>query len=186
MGTNFEKAVQERAEDAAYTFAIVLKENGKVIGQMEAHPESSQPDLSENYVKDTFSPCWMLNKDYQGKGYAYEAAKAFFDYLFCQKGARRIYAYTEDYNLSSQHLCEKLGMRQEGLFREFVSFIGARLATGAIEWIGVPYFSNHGLTHPLFGVKGLLAKIVVSIVVIILNYIFSKFLVFIKKDKQAE
>ena len=68
--------------------------------------------------------------------------------------------------------------------REFVSFIGARLATGAIEWIGVPYFSTHGLTHPLFGVKGLLAKIVVSIVVIILNYVFSKFLVFIKKDKQ--
>ena len=68
--------------------------------------------------------------------------------------------------------------------REFVSFIGARLATGVIEWFGVPYFSTHGLTHPLFGVKGLLAKVVVSIVVIILNYIFSKFLVFIKKDKQ--
>ena len=67
--------------------------------------------------------------------------------------------------------------------REFFSFIGARLATGVIEWVGVPFFSTHGLTHPLFGVKGLLAKIVVSIVVIILNYIFSKFLVFIKKDK---
>ncbi|MBQ1370561.1 MAG: GtrA family protein [Clostridia bacterium] len=70
--------------------------------------------------------------------------------------------------------------------REFFSFIGARLATGVIEWVGVPFFSTHGLTHPLCGVKGLLAKIVVSIVVIILNYIFSKFLVFIKKDKQAE
>lgn len=67
--------------------------------------------------------------------------------------------------------------------REFVSFIGARLATGVIEWFGVPYFSTHGLTHPLFGVKGLLAKVVVSIVVIILNYLFSKFLVFFKKDK---
>ena len=67
--------------------------------------------------------------------------------------------------------------------REFVSFIGARLATGVIEWFVVPYFSTHWLTHPLFGVKGLLAKVVVSIVVIILNYIFSKFLVFIKKDK---
>ena len=67
--------------------------------------------------------------------------------------------------------------------REFVSFIGARLATGVIEWFGVPYFSTPGLPHPLFGVKGLLAKVVVSIVVIILNYIFSKFLVFIKKDK---
>mgnify|MGYP000019539328 CR=1 FL=1 len=39
------------------------------------------------------------------------------------KGARRIYAYTEDYNLSSQHLCEKLGMRREGVFLEFISFV---------------------------------------------------------------
>ena len=118
-----QKAVMERVEDAEYTFAIVLKENGKVIGEIEAHPESSQPDAAENFVKDTFSPCWMLNPAYQGKGYAFEAAHAFFDYLFHEKGARRIYAYTEDYNLSSQHLCEKLGMRREGLLREFVSFV---------------------------------------------------------------
>lgn len=65
----------------------------------------------------------MLNSIYQGKGYAYEAAYAFFDYLFQEKGARRIYAYTEDYNLSSRHLCEKLGMRREGFFKEFVSFV---------------------------------------------------------------
>ena len=118
-----QKAVVERAKDTAYTFAIVLKNIGKVIGEITAHPESAQPDMAETYVKDTFSPCWMLNKDYHGKGYAYEAAKAFFDYLFYQKGARRIYAYTEDYNLPSQHLCKKLGMRQEGMFREFVSFV---------------------------------------------------------------
>ena len=72
---------------------------------------------------DTFSPCWMLNENYQGKGYAYEAAHAFFEYLFQEKGARRIYAYTEDYNTSSQKLCEKLGMRKEGMFMEFVSFV---------------------------------------------------------------
>jgi RimJ/RimL family protein N-acetyltransferase len=71
---------------------------------------------------DTFSPCWMLNLNYTGKGYAYEATHAYFDYLFREKGARRIYAYTEDYNLPSQRLCEKLGMRREGLFMEFVSF----------------------------------------------------------------
>ena len=116
-------AVQERMKDAAYTFAIVLKATSKVIGEINAHHESSQPDMAENYVKDTFSPCWMLQPNYHGMGYAYEAAKAFFDYLFYQKGARRVYAYTEDYNLASQHLCEKLGMRREGLFREFVSFV---------------------------------------------------------------
>ena len=103
---------QKRSKELNYLFAIVLKENGKVIGEIEAYPE-----------EDTFSPCWMLNPAYQGKGYAFEAAFAFFDYLFSEKGARRIYAYTEDYNLSSQHLCEKLGMRKEGCFKEFISFV---------------------------------------------------------------
>ena len=65
----------------------------------------------------------MLNAAYRGRGYAYEAARAFFDYLFGRKGVRRIFAYTEDYNVRSQHLCEKLGMRREGLFLEFVSFV---------------------------------------------------------------
>lgn len=115
------EAVRERAEDPELYFAIVLKETGKVIGEIDAHVEATAPD--ENAVHDTLSPCWMLNKEYHGKGYAFEAAKAFFDYLFNEKSARRIYAYTEDYNVASQHLCEKLGMRREGLFMEFVSFI---------------------------------------------------------------
>ena len=65
----------------------------------------------------------MLNLNYTGKGYAYEAAHIYFDYLFNERGARRIYAYTEDTNLPSQHLCERLGMRREGLFMEFISFV---------------------------------------------------------------
>ena len=50
------------------------------------------------------------------------------------KGIRRIYAYVEDYNLSSQRLCEKLGMRREGLFKEFVSFVN--------DEDGVPIYEN--------------------------------------------
>lgn len=114
--------IRKRMGETEYYFAIVLKDTGKVIGEIEAYPERGEPHDTSSTL-DTFSPCWMLNKDYQGKGYAYEAAHAFFDYLFHEKGARRIYAYTEDYNLSSQHLCEKLGMRREGLFIEFVSFV---------------------------------------------------------------
>ena len=114
-------AAAKRAKDAEYCFAIVLKETGRVIGEIEAHPESAAPE--EHSPKDTFSPCWMLHKDYHGKGYAFEAAHAFFDELFVHKGARRIYAYTEDYNHACQHLCEKLGMRREGLFMEFVAFV---------------------------------------------------------------
>lgn len=114
--------VQKRVGETEYYFAIVLKETGKVIGEIDAYPESVTPGEDE-VSKDTFSPCWMLNEAYHGKGYAYEAAKAFFDYLFFEKGARRIYTYTEDYNLSCQRLCEKLGMRKEGMFVEFVSFV---------------------------------------------------------------
>ena len=116
------RAVQERAAKSEFCFAIVCKDTGRVIGEIEALPESSAPDRKDA-AKDTFSPCWMLHPDRHGKGYAFEAAEAFFDYLFRQKGARRIYAYTEDYNLPSQRLCEKLGMRREGLFREFVTFV---------------------------------------------------------------
>lgn len=113
------KAIKERVDDELY-FAIVLKDSGKVIGEIFSHPEGTSP---EDEVMDTYSPCWMLNLKYSGKGYAYEAAFAYFDHLFSEKGARRLYAYTEDYNLPSQRLCEKLGMRREGLFMEFVSFI---------------------------------------------------------------
>lgn len=114
--------MKKRIGETEYYFAIVLKNDSKVIGEIDAYPERGEPHDTTSPL-DTFSPCWMLNSAYQGKGYAYEAAYAFFDYLFHEKGARRIYAYTEDYNLSSQRLCEKLGMRREGFFKEFVSFV---------------------------------------------------------------
>ena len=117
-----EAEMRLRSQDSEYYFAIVLKKTGKVIGEIDASSERNEPD-SESSPIDTFSPCWMLNPAYHRKGYAYEAASAFFDYLFRTKGARRIYAYTEDTNLRSQRLCEKLGMRQEGLFKEFVTFV---------------------------------------------------------------
>ena len=116
-------AVKERSGETEYYFAIVLKDTGKVIGEIDAYPETGEPHADDDTPRDTFSPCWMLNKEYQGKGYAYEAAHAFFNYLFSEKGARRIYAYTEDYNIACQRLCERLGMRREGLFIEFVSFV---------------------------------------------------------------
>ncbi len=125
--------MKKRAGETEYYFAITLKENGKVIGEIDAFPEGDGPD-EENAPKDTFSPCWMLNLNYAGKGYAYEAARAFFDYLFNEKGARRIYAYTEDTNIRSQHLCEKLGMRREGLFMEFISFVN--------DPDGTPHYEN--------------------------------------------
>ena len=43
-------AVKEKMAHSEYCFAIALKDTGKVIGEIEAHPESSQPDMAENFV----------------------------------------------------------------------------------------------------------------------------------------
>ena len=128
-----QEEIRGRMQGNGECLAIVLKESGKVIGEIEAHPESSQPDLMEQVVLDTFSPCWMLNREYHGQGYAYEAACAFLGYLFREKGARRVYVYTEDYNLACQKLCERLGMRLEGRFEEFVTFVNAPDGTPVYE-----------------------------------------------------
>lgn len=92
--------------------AICLKENNQLIGNFFAEKE-----------KDTYSVGWNLNPKFGGLGYAIEAAKGLFDYLFKEKGARRIYCYVEEDNFPSQKLCKRLGMRQEALFIEFISFV---------------------------------------------------------------
>ncbi|MCP9630245.1 GNAT family N-acetyltransferase [Rhodopseudomonas palustris] len=91
--------------------AVCLKATGRLVGDLFAMPEA-----------DTFSVGWNFNGDYAGQGFASEAARALFDHLFTVRDARRLYAYVEDHNVASQRLCERLGMRQEGLFKEFVSF----------------------------------------------------------------
>lgn len=83
---------------------------------------------------DTWSVGWNFNADFGGAGYAFEAARALLDHLFKVKEARRLYAYVEDDNLASQRLCERLGMRREGLFREFVSFVN--------DDAGAPIYEN--------------------------------------------
>ncbi|OCW56490.1 GNAT family N-acetyltransferase [Hoeflea olei] len=109
-----ETEVEKRARDAG-SVAICLKQTGQVIGDLFGGGEDEEDD-------GTTSVGWNLNPRFSGKGYAFEAARALFDHLFRDMGFRRLYAYVEDHNTSSQRLCEKLGMRREGLFIEFISF----------------------------------------------------------------
>lgn len=106
-----EKEVARRSKEGEH-FAVCLSDTDTMIGDLFAIKEGT----------DTYNVGWNFNLKYGKKGYASEAAKALFGHLF-NNGARRIYAYTEDSNTPSQKLCERLGMRKEGLFIEFISFI---------------------------------------------------------------
>ncbi len=67
------------------------------------------------------------------------------------------------------------------MMKELAAFVGSRLATGVLEWVGVPLLMVIGLDQPIFGIEGMLAKVIVSVVVVILNYILSKLFVFKNK-----
>ncbi len=113
--TTMEEALVEaekKSKDDSY-IAVSLKNGGSIIGELFWMFEKP----------DTYSIGWNFNKQYEGKGYASESAKALLRHLFQERGARRLYAYVEDDNFRSQKLCEKLGMRKEGCFLEFISFI---------------------------------------------------------------
>lgn len=92
--------------------AVCLRGSGEFIGTLFGLWEG-----------DTFSVCWCFSARHRGRGYALEAARAWLDFLFSRMGARRVYAYVETDNTSSRRLCERLGMRLEGEFLEFISFV---------------------------------------------------------------
>ncbi len=76
---------------------------------------------------------------------------------------------------------ESKSFKADVIFKEMTSFVGSRLATGVLEWVGVPLLMLIGLNQSIFGIEGMLAKVVVSVVVVILNYILSKLFVFKNK-----
>lgn len=70
------------------------------------------------------------------------------------------------------------------VLNELWKFIASRLVTGALEWFGVPFLVYAGLNQTILGTKGMLSKLIVSVAVVILNYVFSKIFVF-RKNKNA-
>ena len=76
---------------------------------------------------------------------------------------------------------ESKSMEPKVLLSEGVKFFSARIASGIVEILLPTAMVAIGLSGTLFGLEGGIAKAVVSIVVIVMNYLLSKWLVFRKK-----
>ncbi|SIO04845.1 GNAT family N-acetyltransferase [Agromyces cerinus] len=61
---------------------------------------------------------WVVHPDFQGKGYAREAAVAIRDFAFETLHPHRIQAFLDARNEASAGLCERLGMRREATILE--------------------------------------------------------------------
>ena len=71
--------------------------------------------------------------------------------------------------------------KKKTVSKEATYFVAGRAFTGALNICGFPVLYDMGLDLELFGVDGFPAKIIISFIEIVLNYLISKYAVFVKK-----
>lgn len=75
--------------------------------------------------------------------------------------------------------------RHEGikaLLLEFLEFAAARAASLVVQVWGTDALVRRGFDRPLLGVRGGAAKTIITVLVIAMNYVFSKFLIFRSRE----
>jgi ribosomal-protein-alanine N-acetyltransferase len=99
--------------------AVVLRENGQVIGSAGLVPAIGPFGQLPGYPADEGSRFWYpevglfwaVDPAHQGRGYATEAGRALIDFAFSEFHLGRIVATTEYTNERSMAVMRKLGMR---------------------------------------------------------------------------
>ena len=114
-------AIQQRigqvtleAEGDKVVLAVDLATNGALIGEVSLIWRSV--DARQGEVG------WIFDPEYQGQGYATEAANAMLDLGFGPGDMHRISARCDVRNQASWRLMERIGMRREAHFREHAIF----------------------------------------------------------------
>jgi len=77
---------------------------------------------------------------------------------------------------------ESKSTKQTTVLKELTMFFGARIFTGVLSWIIFPVLIWMGLGQTILGTEGLIAKIIVTVIEIALNWVFSKYFIFTKKE----
>ena len=93
------------------TFAIVLKENNKVIGSLGVEEYGMEQALSEFFDYQGREIGYVLSKDYWGKGLMTEAVKAVIDYLFNVQKLDFLTCGYYEFNNQSKKVQEKCGFK---------------------------------------------------------------------------
>ena len=93
------------------TFAIVLKENNKVIGSLGVDEYGMEQALSEFFDYQGREIGYVLSKDYWGKGLMPEAVKAVIDYLFNTQNLDFLTCGYYEFNNQSRKVQEKCGFK---------------------------------------------------------------------------
>lgn len=88
----------EKKDPCYYEFAVIV--NGRHIGGVSIYLMG---------LRDTAELGWILDKHYQGKGYATEAASAVMGFAENQLSVHHFMAHCDSENRASQNVMSKLG-----------------------------------------------------------------------------
>ena len=104
-------AILNRFINGKKTFAIVYKDNNKVIGSLGVEFYELEEELTEFNDYQGRSIGYVLSKDYWGQGLMPEAVKALIDYLFNELKYDFLVSGHFDFNTRSSRVQEKCGFR---------------------------------------------------------------------------
>jgi len=100
------------AQNRPSNWAVVLKENKRMIGTcgfLSDFPANKRAEIG-----------FALSRTFWNRGYATEAAKKTIEFGFNDLKLNRIEAFCDEQNRASARVLEKIGMKQEGVFRQYV------------------------------------------------------------------
>ena len=96
-------------EDGFGLWAVILKENGELIGQCGLTIQ----DIPDRQVVEIG---YLFRRKYWHRGYATEAAKACREYAFHVLNVEEVFSIIRDTNTASRNVAERNGMEQVGSF----------------------------------------------------------------------
>lgn len=107
-----EKALRSMADEAKIPFGFhwVIILDGKAVGRVKGWEVSPY----NGYLQLGYD----IAPEHRGKGYMTEAVGAVIRYMLTVAEANRVYCSVREENLASRRVCEKNGMRHEGVLRQ--------------------------------------------------------------------
>jgi RimJ/RimL family protein N-acetyltransferase len=98
---SFERLIADYGTHGYGNYAVVERESGVILGHCGAHFVPS---------RDRVECDWVIDRNYQGRGYATEAARAVFAYTFGTFDVAHIHGVAHRDNVASIAVMRKLGM----------------------------------------------------------------------------